>query len=407
MCSIRINTFAFENGERYCHVVNKNTGEPLYYPNLYITTQIRNRSESISTMEVVAGSLSLFYRFMDQRGIDLTERIRTLQLLSINEVDDLSDFSSKNFKPKYSTDEKKWDDHVKGPTKYFRITVIATYIEWLCNLLLSSNTRSDLRIIINTFITNLKAKRPADIDRYKTMNFDKGLSSKQLDLVFSNIKPMASGNPFVKEVQNRNFLIMLLLYSFGIRSGEMLNLRISDIDFYDSTICIKRRPNDKSDPRVNQPLVKTSERKFYVESSLMKIISDYVIRDRRSVKGAAKNEFLFVTYKKGQTQGMPLSISSYHKIIKKVREISPELVNVTGHKFRHRWNYEFSNKIDSSNSDFSEVKEEQVRNYLMGWATDSDTAKIYNKRHIDEKSKKVSISMQKTIMEGIDNEKSN
>lgn len=404
MCSIRINTFAFENGERYCHVVNNKTGEPLYYPNLYITTQIRNRSESISTMEVVAGSLSLLYRFMDQRGVDIVERITTLKLLSANEIDDLSDFTSKNFKPKSSLNSNYY---VKEPTKYFRITVITTYFEWLCNLLLSSNTRSDLRIIINTFISNLKKKRPADIDRYKTMNFDKGLSEKQLDLVFSNIKPMASGNPFIKEVQNRNFLIFLLLYSFGIRSGEMLNLRISDIDFYDSTICIRRRPNDKSDPRVNQPLVKTSERKFYVESSLMRMISDYVINDRRSVKGAGKNDFLFVTYKKGQTQGMPLSISSYHKIIKKVRDISPELVNVTGHKFRHRWNYEFSNAIDSSDSDFSEAKEEQVRNYIMGWATDSETAKIYNKRHIDEKSKKVSISMQKAIIKGIDNETGN
>jgi hypothetical protein len=64
----------FENGERYCHVVNKNTGEPLYYPNLYITTQVRNRSESISTMKVIAGSISLLYRFfMRKRSILMKE----------------------------------------------------------------------------------------------------------------------------------------------------------------------------------------------------------------------------------------------------------------------------------------------------------------------------------------------
>ncbi|ECS8656459.1 site-specific integrase, partial [Salmonella enterica] len=50
MSSICVDSFMLENGERYCHVVNKKTGEPLYYPNLYITTQVRNRSESISTM---------------------------------------------------------------------------------------------------------------------------------------------------------------------------------------------------------------------------------------------------------------------------------------------------------------------------------------------------------------------
>lgn len=42
MRSICVDSFMFENGERYCHIVNKNTGEPLYYPNLYITTQVRN-----------------------------------------------------------------------------------------------------------------------------------------------------------------------------------------------------------------------------------------------------------------------------------------------------------------------------------------------------------------------------
>ena len=32
MRSICVDSFMFENGERYCHIVNKNTGEPLYYP---------------------------------------------------------------------------------------------------------------------------------------------------------------------------------------------------------------------------------------------------------------------------------------------------------------------------------------------------------------------------------------
>ena len=40
MRSICVDSFMFENGERYCHIVNKDTGEPLYYPNLYITTPV-------------------------------------------------------------------------------------------------------------------------------------------------------------------------------------------------------------------------------------------------------------------------------------------------------------------------------------------------------------------------------
>lgn len=76
MCSICVDSFMFENGERYCHVVNKDTGEPLYYPNLYITTQVRNRSESISTMKVIAGSISLLYRFFMRKISILMKEFR-------------------------------------------------------------------------------------------------------------------------------------------------------------------------------------------------------------------------------------------------------------------------------------------------------------------------------------------
>lgn len=76
MSSIYVDSFMLENGERYCHVVNKKTGEPLYYPNLYITTQVRNRSESISTMKVIAGSISLLYRFFMRKGSILMKEFR-------------------------------------------------------------------------------------------------------------------------------------------------------------------------------------------------------------------------------------------------------------------------------------------------------------------------------------------
>lgn len=46
-----------------------------------------------------------------------------------------------------------------------------------------------------------------------------------------------------------------------------MNLRIGDIDFAESTIAIRRRANDKTDPRVYQPLVKTCERKLIADKS--------------------------------------------------------------------------------------------------------------------------------------------
>lgn len=396
MSSIYVDSFMLENGERYCHVVNKKTGEPLYYPNLYITTQVRNRSESISTMKVIAGSISLLYRFFMRKEINIDERIQKRIFLAPHEIDDLIEFTSFNFKS--GVDSDFCVSNVKKPTKYFRITTIANYLEWLCKILLSHTGQKDTIKEILVFINNIKRKKPRNNDKY-VMDIEKSLDKAQLDSLFSILSPGSNLNPFTEIVQKRNNLIFLLLHCFGMRAGELLNLRIGDIDFAESTIAIRRRANDKTDSRVYQPLVKTCERKLIADANLICEISDYILNDRRKVKNANKHDFLFITYKEGKTQGQPLSFSSYHKIVSVVRQSSSLLSGLTGHKLRHTWNYEFSKTIDKA-KDISDEKEQQIRSYLMGWLPGSDTSIIYNRRHIFELSKKTALEQQEQLFKG-------
>ncbi|EDG1326657.1 site-specific integrase, partial [Salmonella enterica subsp. enterica serovar Newport] len=178
MSSICVDSFMLENGERYCHVVNKKTGEPLYYPNLYITTQVRNRSESISTMKVIAGSISLLYRFFMRKEINIDERIQKRIFLAPHEIDDLIEFTSFNFKS--GVDSDFCVSNVKKPTKYFRITTIANYLEWLCKILLSHTCQKDTIKEILVFINNIKRKKPRNNDKY-VMDIEKSLDKAQLD----------------------------------------------------------------------------------------------------------------------------------------------------------------------------------------------------------------------------------
>ncbi|WP_338033195.1 tyrosine-type recombinase/integrase [Kluyvera georgiana] len=345
MCSICVDSFMLENGERYCHVVNKDTGEPLYYPNLYITTQVRNRSESISTMKVIAGSISLLYRFFMRKNINIDERIQKKLFLAPHEIEDLIEFTSLNFRD--GGDGNFRVSNVKKTTKYFRITTVANYLEWLCKILLSHAGQKNTLKEVMAFINNIKRKKPRNNDKYN-MEIEKSLDKAQLDSLFSILSPGSNLNPFTEKVQQRNNLIFLLLHCFGLRAGELLNLRIGDIDFAESTIAIRRRANDKTDPRVYQPLVKTCERKLIADTKLIYEISDYILNDRRKVKNSNKHDFLFITYKEGKTQGQPLSFSSYHKIVSVVRQSSSLLSGLTGHKLRHTWNYEFSKTIDKA-----------------------------------------------------------
>nr|WP_239004891.1 hypothetical protein [Salmonella enterica] len=186
MSSICVDSFMLENGERYCHVVNKKTGEPLYYPNLYITTQVRNRSESISTMKVIAGSISLLYRFFMRKNINIDERIQKKLFLAPHEIEDLIEFTSLNFRDGGDGDFRV--SNVKKPTKYFRITTVANYLEWLCKILLSHAGQKNTLKEVMSFINNIKRKKPRNNDKYN-MEIEKSLDKAQLDSLFSILSP--------------------------------------------------------------------------------------------------------------------------------------------------------------------------------------------------------------------------
>ncbi|MFT4273960.1 MAG: site-specific integrase [Pantoea sp.] len=396
MNRISINTFIMSSGERYCLVIDKRNGMPLYYPNLYITTQIRNGGSSISTVELVAGSISLLCNFFHERGIDIEERIRLGTNLSINELDSLRDYTEKKVRLKrvipYNV---KKSSVVTTATKHFRLTNIANYLNWLIQILIpmSNNTAKQNQ----DFINKIKARRPKIKNQSVLSREDRSLNEKQMKILLEIIQVGSDKNPFDEDVQVRNRLIILVLYSLGIRSGELLNIRISDINFTDSSLAIRRRADDKADPRVKQPLVKTMERKLPLSKQLVKELHNFITKTRKDFKNAKKHEYLFLTHKSGPTQGKPLSAMAYHKIIDAIRNVDPELYKLTGHKLRHTWNYEFSKMLDRMTTPLNETEQADMRSALMGWVQGSDTAKIYNKRYIQDKANDVAIALQEDI----------
>ncbi len=161
-------------------------------------------------------------------------------------------------------------------------------------------------------------------------------------------------------MQRRNRLMILLLFYLGIRGGELLNIRIQDIDFSANRIRIVRRADEQADSRTNEPNAKTRERLLPLAESLAQELHSYILQDRRKVRNAKKNDYLFVTYKSGPTLGNPISKGGYHKIFSVVRSISPQLYAATGHSLRHTWNRKFSERMDAMNEQVSEERQEQL-----------------------------------------------
>ncbi|WP_289993604.1 site-specific integrase [Photorhabdus laumondii] len=278
-----INTFIMNSGERYCLILNKKTGIPLYYPNLYITTQIRNRSSSISTVELVAGAISLFCNFLYERNINIEQRLRSGVNLSMHEIDALRDYCEKKTRlQKTLSNNIRSKKVVSSATKYFRLTNIANYISWLGSILFDTSVHR--RSEVKDLVVKIKARRSKIRNQNRLINKEKSLDESQIASLLEAVKVGSDKNPFKEDVQYRNRLIILMLYSLGIRSGELLNIRISDINFSDSSVAIRRRSDDKTDPRVKQPLVKTYERKLSLSQQLLKELRDYITNIRRAFK---------------------------------------------------------------------------------------------------------------------------
>lgn len=288
------------------------------------------------------------------------------------------------------------------------MTVIAQYIKWLAEQFVGSSKDKLVVLQIGKMEKGLKARRPVKKNRNAEHNV-KGLDEGQIALVFELFRPDSELNPFADEsVRIRNRLIFLMLYHLGIRGGELLNIRIRDIDFGKNQLVIVRRADEKDDPRTYQPLVKTLDRRLPMKDTLVQEIHHYILNGRKNIPNSTKNDFLFVTHKFGPTQGQPLSKSGYQKVIDVVRTASPALFNLTGHQLRHSWNEAFSNQMDAMNESPSQEQQEKMRSYLMGWKEGSGTANHYNKRFVRKKANEAALKLQEGMVrvpEGVSDEK--
>lgn len=383
--SFRTTSFSMSSGERYCLVIDRVTELPIYYPNLFITTQLRNKSDSFSTMLSAANNIAILLRFLEDRNINIEERILGRDLFETYELDDLRDFTQQRF-------SKVADEGVVSSiTHYMRLTTIAQYVSWYANHLIKLPSTVEARQI-KRVETQIKSRRP--VKRGRNRDQDRSLDEVQLEALFEIIKVGSEHNPFGEQVQRRNRLMILILYYLGIRGGELLNLRISDINFAKHQLKIVRRADEKDDPRIQEPNAKTLERTIPLGEVLSKELHEYITKDRRKVTNAKRNDFLFITHKAGPTAGQPISKSSYYKVLNIVKSVSPKLYKLTGHKLRHTWNRKFSEKMDSMDKPVSEEKQEQVRSYIMGWKPGSGTSTHYNKRFIQDQAQKAALALQ-------------
>ncbi|EMZ0066556.1 tyrosine-type recombinase/integrase [Enterobacter hormaechei] len=384
MSNFYVKNFIFEDGERYCLLFNRETDIPMYYENMYITVEVRNRTHSVKTMEAVSRTLLLFNQFLKLKDINIIERVMELEFLTIYEIDELLYYLGLNHTNKKIvkiTHGRRQPVSVK--TKYNRINWISRYLNWLSEYLLH-NKKVDVKKI-NDFIRTINSKKPklGYYDDYYTSE-PKSLDENQKKHLFSAINASSPQNPFSKTVRIRNELIVIMLYMLGVRAGELLNIRLRDIDLENRTIKIVRRHDDLTDNRVKQPLVKTLNRNIYMSDWLESKIYFYIQGERQKYIKKNKHDFLFITQGNSINSGLPLTIAAYEKLFERIKGIDSLPKDFSGHKLRHTWNYEFSKEVRNATIEYGNINEELIRSYIMGWVPNTNISKVYNQRFMKE-----------------------
>lgn len=405
----KIASFVLATGERYSLLVDRDSGLPLFYPNLYATTQVRNGSKSVAAMDSALNGIAVLLQFCNNFKIDLEARILKSDFFTPFELDALRDQCQIRLKPaRCNREEERVVALAKGKKKatrprvgaaseYLRLSQISKYLDWLAGVLLRGNVSKDIQVRLEKMRHGIEARRPSAKGR-NLVGREKGLSESQQTRLLEIIQPGSELNPFDDPaVQARNKLMIDILLHLGIRGGELLNIKLDDIDWHKHQIVIARRPDELLDPRRRQPLVKTLDRRLPVKGNLIQAIHRYAFGIRKKLVRGKDHGYLFVAHKRGPAQGQPLSISGYCAVIKKISTCDSLLRSLHGHQLRHTWNNKFSEFMDGMENPPSPEDQERQRSYLQGWKPGSGSAATYTQRFVRERAAEASLALQQGI----------
>ncbi|NIF55524.1 site-specific integrase [Burkholderia sp. Ax-1724] len=410
-----VKNIVFESGERFPLLVNLCTGIPLFDPTVFTLTEFRARNRASATIEQVLRALKVFVLFCDAHQIDLANRILDGRLLGLGELDSLAklcrlpmseiesvtdaDITQRRTtvsRLSYRAKAKHSLPEVDGDSAGVRMRYIRQYISWLVDrriLSLSARDPSHSALLRTKEIveSGLNARIPIGKGRNK-VHCRKALDEVAQDLLWKIVDVDSPENPWEgRHAKVRNELIVRWFMGLGVRRGELLGVKVSDINFRSNEVFISRRADDPSDPRANQPNTKTSDRVLPLSGELARRTRLYIFEERRRYFAARKHAFLFVA-----NGGAPLSLRGLNKMFSVLNAKHPKLLNVFPHLLRHTNNYNFSRLADEQRMD--PEREKKARSHLMGWSETSGTAEKYMRREIERKARNASLELQSKMV---------
>ncbi|MDB5760541.1 MAG: putative site specific recombinase, partial [Burkholderia sp.] len=369
-----IRTVSMSSGERIPLLLNGTTGFPLDLPNVHVLTEMRAGGRAFDTIKTSLSAIKRLYLSLAYLNIDIEERIQEGGFLLHGEAQVLVHtmrLNSKEFNRRANQitfrkalprnvsslesvraklPKNKANIEVKPGTLALHLIYAHRYLAWLgqrCLDRIADQSTDDylaLQSKIKSALDNIKENIPNKSIIEDAIDERLGLEKDLIALLKEVVNPLSPKNPWKGEhTKLRNALIIKLGLFLGVRRGELLILKLSDIDIQKRQITVHRRPHDKDDTRKKKPNTKTRARSLRIDAQLMLLVKEY-IDYRRDVLKIKHHPFLFVA-----ANGEPLSLDSVRLIFKQLRKSFPEFpLNLTTHLLRYTWNDLFSEQADKN-----------------------------------------------------------
>lgn len=419
-------------GERAPFLLD-DSGVPMFYPTLFTTVRLRNAGAAVNTIRNKLADILVLSLWEAHSQRDLIAEFSQSRFLSLPDIVSLRDFMKRDIrdlkpaKPRSGSasihafieahvGQNGVQASVCASHHFNRMTTMAEYLEFLATVLTQHKHSAHDTDAIKKMATSIRNHRPRGLIGYADGDpHDKSPPSELIDRFMAVSAVDHPHNPFRDPgIRLRNAILFGLLRYTGMRRGELLSLRIDDLELgNEPLVWLRRNQDDVSDPRPYQGVPKTKERALPLPRALADQVQDYILNVRSGIPQARRHPYLIVSHQKGPGYGKPLSAAALGtQIMRKMRQVDPAFSAIHPHAFRHHFNYELSCGIDEHNrkarsgsaeyatlEPISEARELDIRASLNGHRS-RESGVAYNQRHIRETAdravRELQTSMNKT-----------
>ncbi|AUZ72195.1 site-specific tyrosine recombinase XerC [Vibrio cholerae] len=377
---MKIELVTHETGEQIPMMLD-DSGMPVVLPNEFI---LARRSLSTNTLVRNLRELSVLYRWLDKSNYDLSAKL--LAQNSFNEAE-----LKGGLVEALRIDQANGRINLVAPNTFNqRLTTIRQFISWCMDVLISQLPLSSLdyerlRERKSFFLKMLEGSFMSATPMKKSLR--KGLNEVEVDFLLAVLHPDAKqGFGRDPAVKFRNYVSVGLMLFCGLRPGELLSLRVEDVQVGAiSAIKIERRPADSMDVRRPRPQIKRNGRLIPIESRQFAFaLNEYIVtwRDVLESKSNHESDYLILS-----DEGAPLSQSSITQFFQLLRtqyaDRLPE--NLTAKSLRHTFSSRLERVLRASGMD--EQRRREALAFLRGDSS-LDSQDIYIAQEVEEQAVK-------------------